>query len=236
MSEYMKILKMIEDGEISPEEGTQLLQKIGSESEKNKINELNALDILAKVESGELSADEGVQLISNKEHFSHDYREFEEQQEEQANPEPPFISDDELERWKRWWAIPMYVGVGIVILSTFWLNAAYQNSQFGFWFFCSWVPMLIGLLIISLSWSSRSGPWIHIRVRGPKERVAISIPAPMGITGWVLRNFGHYIPHLEKTSIDEILLALDNTSKQNTPLYVQVDEGEHGEHVEVFIG
>ena len=89
---------------------------------------------------------------------------------------------------------------------------------------------------MALSWRSKSGPWIHVRVRGPKENVAVSIPAPIGLTSWVLRNFGHFIPQLEKTSVDEILIALESTSKNNAPLSVVVDEGENGEHVEVFIG
>lgn len=237
MSEYMRILKMIEDGDISPEKGAELLQQVGSDPEKILNSQNRTIGILDKIENGDISADQGIALIGlNTEPNKDDSKHKQSSGDEKSQSQPPTVSEEELERWKRWWAIPMYVGVGIVIISTFWINSAYQNSQFGFWFFCSWVPMLIGLLVISLSWGSRSGPWIHVRVRGPKERVAISIPAPLGITGWALRTFGHYIPHLEKTSVDEIILALENTSKQNAPLYVQVDEGENGEHVEVFIG
>ena len=89
---------------------------------------------------------------------------------------------------------------------------------------------------MSLSWRSRSGPWIHVRVRGPRERVAISIPAPLGLASWALNTFGQFIPHLERTSVDEIITALEKSHKHDAPLYVQVDEGENGEKVEVFIG
>lgn len=237
MSDYMKILKMIEDGEISPEEGAELLQKAGEQQPNNFNEDLDTIGILEKIDSGEISADEGIGLISkNNTVKGSGSKEAEISAKESPQDKPPFITDEELERWKSWWTIPLYVGLGIVILSTFWMNAAYQQSQYGFWFFCSWIPLLIGLLLIALTWGSRSGPWIHVRVRGPKERVSISIPAPLGLTSWVLRNFGHFFPHLEKTSIDEIILALENTSKNNAPLYVQVDEGESGEHVEVFIG
>lgn len=234
MSEYMRILKMIEDGDISPEDGAKLLEQVGTSPSKDTTPRIGNLGILEKIETGELTAEEGIHLINHSQEPAPPMNELE--SDERFEPNPPVISEEELERWKRWWTIPLYVGVGIVILSTFWLNAAYQNSQFGFWFFCSWVPLIIGLLVISLSWGSRSGPWIHVRVRGPKERVAISIPAPLGITSWALRNFGHFIPQLENTAIDEILLALESTSKNNTPLYIHVNEGEQGEHVEVFIG
>jgi hypothetical protein len=132
--------------------------------------------------------------------------------------------------------IPMYVGVVIVALSTLWMNSSYQNSGYGFWFFCAWLPLLIGLLFMALSWRSRSGPWIHVRVNGPSERVAVSIPVPLKLTGWGLRTFGHYIPNLEKTSVDEILMALEETTKNGVPLYIHVDDGDDGEKVEVFIG
>jgi len=236
MSEYMRILKMIEDNEISLEEGIIMLQESGGDQGIGSDGETNPLDILSKIESGELSADEGVDLIK-KTHVSDGYSLNQTGKiENMVEHAPSRISEEELERWKKWWTIPFYIGIGVVILSSFWLNSAYQNSQFGFWFFCSWIPLLIGLLIMALSWNSKSGPWIHVRVRGPKERVAISIPAPMGITSWALRNFGHHIPRLDKTSIDEIILALQNTTKNGTPLYVHVDEGQDGEQVEVFIG
>lgn len=236
MSDYMKILKMIEDGKISPEEGTKLLQSIKTQDEEIFDSGLDTLGILEKIETGEISAKTGIQLIGEINEESNDTPKTDKNTKTEINQDRPSISKEEIERWKKWWTLPLYIGLGIVIISTFWLNAAYQNSQFGFWFFCSWIPLIIGLLLITLSWGTRNGPWIHVRVRGEKERVAFSIPAPIGLTGWILRNFGHYIPQLEKTSVDEILLALENTSKQNAPLYVQVDEGEKGEQVEIFIG
>jgi len=232
MSEYMKILKMIENGEISPEEAAQLFKNLGTDQPMQEEGELDTLGILAKIEQGEMSADQGISLIGN----SQDDQSQNDSFEEDGNRSTPFISDEELDRWKRWWTIPLYVGVGIVVLSAIWLNSAYQSSQFGFWFYCSWIPLLLGLSLIGLSWGSRSGPWIHVRVRGRRERVAVSIPAPLKLTGWALRNFGHHIPPLDKTSVDEIILALENTSKQNSPLFIQVDDGDKGEHVEVFIG
>lgn len=234
MSEYMKILKMIEDGEISPDEGARLLQEIGSGNPSPE-EPLDALGILSKIDRGEISAEEGIHLLENTQ------SETEEDDEKDAGEDEPAhmhskISNEEISKWQQWWTIPLYVGIGIVVLSVLWLNSAYQSSGYGFWFFCSWLPLSLGILLMVLSWRSKSGPWIHVRVRGPKENVAISIPAPIGLTSWALRNFGHFIPQLEKTSVDEILLALESTSKNNAPLSVVVDEGDNGEHVEVFIG
>lgn len=234
MSEYMKILKMIENGEISSDEGARLLQEVSSGSTSPK-EPLDALGILSKIDQGEISAEEGIHLLEQTP------TDFEKEgdttdSEEEATYTHSKISDEEISKWQQWWTIPLYVGMGVVVLSVLWLNSAYQNSGYGFWFFCSWLPLTLGVLLMALSWRSQSGPWIHVRVRGPKENVAVSIPAPIGLTSWALRNFGHYIPQLEKTSVDEIIIALESTSKNNAPLSVIVDEGDDGERVEVFIG
>lgn len=232
----MEILKMIENGEISMDEGIRRINELDEEiSSTPEKNNFSTLEILEKIEAGEISADEAINFISGSP--TQDEEESEENSENYDVPnQTPHISEQEMSRWKRWWTYPLYAGVGIVILSTFWLNSAYQNSGFGFWFFCAWLPLLIGLVLMALSWQSRGGPWIHVRVRGDRERVAISIPAPLGLASWGLRNFGHYIPQLEKTTVDEIILALESTTKANAPIYVQVDDGENGEKVEVFIG
>lgn len=234
MSEHMRILKMIEDGEISPDEGARLLQEAESAS-TSQTEPLDALGILSKIDQGEISAEEGIKLLESAPETIGEEAE-EDIPEAETGASSHAISDEEISKWQRWWTIPLYVGIGIVILSTVWLNATYQNSGYGFWFFCSWIPLSLGILLMALSWSSKSSPWIHVRVRGPKENVAISIPAPLGLTGWALRNFGQYIPQLERTTVDEILIALETTKQTNAPLSIIVDEGDNGEHVEVFIG
>lgn len=234
MSEHMRILKMIEDGEISPDEGARLLQEAESAS-TSQTEPLDALGILSKIDQGEISAEEGIKLLESA-HETIGEEAEEDIPEAETGASSHAISDEEISKWQRWWTIPLYVGIGIVILSTVWLNATYQNSGYGFWFFCSWIPLSLGILLMALSWSSKSSPWIHVRVRGPKENVAISIPAPLGLTGWALRNFGQYIPQLERTTVDEILIALETTKQTNAPLSIIVDEGDNGEHVEVFIG
>lgn len=223
MNDHMDILQRIENGEISPEEGARLLRESGTTTANPN------LELLARIESGESSVEE---VLAQ---FQPTTETFEEDDAPEKNA-PPMVSDAEMERWRRWWNIPFYVGIGIVVLASFWLNSAYQNSGYGFWFFCAWIPLALGLLFMALAWNSRTGPWIHVRVDGRKDRVAVSIPAPLGLTSWALNTFGSYIPHLDKTSIDEILLALDRTSSEGNPFYVNVEDGEDGEKVQVFIG
>ena len=234
MSEQIRILKMIEDGEITTEEGTRLLLEI-DQSPDTPETKTSFLKILEQIENGDLSTDEGIDQLNDAFITPQAGTETPHTGEHAEPRKPPKISDDELNRWKQWWTYPMYLGIGIVALSTLWMNSAQQNSGYGFWFFCSWLPLALGILLISLSWMSQKGPWIHVRVRGDKDNVAVSMPAPLGLLGWGLRTFGHYIPHMDRTSIDEIITALDQNVKSDTPLYINVDEGD-GEHVEIFIG
>jgi hypothetical protein len=232
MSEQMRILKMIEEGEISPEEGAKMLQEIGSQPEKS---ETTFMQILEQIEKGDLPTEEGIKWLNQAAPKEKTTVQIDlDPDDDTEHDPPPRLSDEELNRWKHWWTYPMYVGLAIVVLSALWMNSAYQGSGYGFWFFCSWFPLALGVLLISLSWLSQKGPWIHIRVSG-KDNVAISLPAPLGLAGWALRTFGGFIPYLEKTAVDEIINALDETAKSDTPLYINVDE-EDGEHVEVFIG
>jgi hypothetical protein len=234
MSEQMRILKMIEDGEVTPEEGAELLKNLGSQPAKDE-SETTFMEVLEQIESGQLSPDEGINWL-NQASAAPQARvqiEVDSDSAEETSP-PPRISDEEMNRWRTWWTYPMYAGLAIVVLAALWMNSAYQNSGYGFWFFCSWFPLALGVLFISLSWLSQKGPWIHVRVKG-KDNVAISMPAPLGLAGWALRTFGHYIPHMERTAVDEIITALDQSVSSDSPLYINVDD-EDGEHVEVFIG
>jgi hypothetical protein len=235
MSEKMKILNMIENGEISLDEGIQRIKELDELELSDSAPVYETLDILSKIESGEISATDGIDQITSKASPASKSTDEDVSLPHQAPP-AEFVNDKELARWKNWWRNLLYAGVAIAILGTLWMSSAYQNNGYGFWFFCSWIPLSIGILVTVLALKSQSGPWIHIRVRSKTDNVAISLPAPLGLTRWGLRTFGRFIPYLEHTSVDEIIYALENTSKNNSPFYVHVDEEEEGEKVEIFIG
>jgi hypothetical protein len=141
--------------------------------------------------------------------------------------------------WQRWWLIPMWIGTGITILGAGLMYWAMQATGTGLWFTCAWLPFLLGVAIMLLAWSSRSARWLHLRVHekqgGRTTRIALSIPIPLRLTAWFLRTFGKWIPHLEQTGIDEIIMALEDETSPDAPVYIEVDEGE-GERVQIYIG
>jgi hypothetical protein len=208
-TERMQILQMIEDGRISAAEGLRLLDAL-------KPPEALAQPAAETPPAGGAKAGGKGQ---------------------RAAPEP------ELDKWRRWWVAPMAVGTGIVFVSALLMYGAYQGGGFGFWFACATVPFAFGVLLMALAGFSQSARWIHIRVRrgerdtgdGPRN-IAISFPLPIRFTAWGLRTFGHLIPKLNQTGVDELVMALAEHTSADSPFFVDVDNGEGGEKVQVYIG
>jgi hypothetical protein len=222
-SERIQILEMIEKGVISAEEGIRLLNSLEGEPGSDEVAAIGTT--VSDSAEGNSSAAPEVTV--------------EEPAPGSKAPPAPSEFDNETRKWRRWWWIPLTVGIGITAISGLLMLLAYQSSGFGFWFACLWFPLLLGVVIISLAAASRTTRWLHVRVhQEPGEwpqTIAISLPIPIRFTAWLLRIFRPYIRGMDRTSIDEVILALEKTSPDQ-PFYVRVDEGESGERVEVYIG
>ncbi len=222
-AERLQILEMIEKGVISAAEGVRLLNSLQGEPEEVEAPQISPA---APSAYGPSPAPEVI--------------------EEEPIPEtrPSAASTDfdaETRKWRRWWWIPLTVGLSITIVSGLLMWQAYQSGGFGFWFACLWFPLILGIIIISLAAASRTTRWLHVRVHqeaGEWPRtIAISLPIPIRFAAWVLRIIKPYIHNrdFEKANLDELILALEKTSPEQ-PFYVNVDEGDSGEKVEVYIG
>ncbi len=229
-SERTKILDMIEDGIITAEEGLRLIQVLddsvaGVSSVPKAESQPPSTEPLST--SGEGLEAEPTQVWDDAEVIDHE-----------PPPAPPDLA--EIKKWKRWWVIPLWIGAGITVMGGLLMYWAFSASGFGFWFACAWFPFLLGVAVLALAWGSRTTPWLHIRVHqkpGEKpEKIAISFPIPIRLTAWGLRTFGHHLPNIDATGLDEIILAMGDTADAGTPFFVDVDEGEDGERVQVFIG
>ncbi|MBI1794230.1 MAG: hypothetical protein HYR70_08555 [Chloroflexi bacterium] len=205
--------------------------------------------ILKMVENGKISAEEAMNLIRALDESSVEMEVIESAPASSSGFETGFESEKpnaaEFEKVarqaRRLWQIPLWIGVGITILSAYWLYTLVNASNFGFWFYCAWLPLLLGVLLLALFAGSRTSRWLYVKVQqaegsdGPRN-ITLGFPFPLGLAGWFLRNFGHNIEGLSRTSVDEIIQILSNGFSAKEPLIVNVDEGEHGERVQVYIG
>jgi SHOCT-like domain len=223
-SERLQILEMIEKGVISASEGVRLLNSLLGEPAEDNIPRLGTAPSIAGEPQGTSPAPEVIE---------------ENPLPEKKSSSAPFDYEAGIQKWRRWWWIPLTGGIVITVASAVLMFFAYQASGAGFWFACLWFPLLLGVVVISLAAASRTARWLHVRVHQEKgewpKTIAISMPLPVRFVAWILRTFRPHIPNLDKTSLDEVILALNKTSPDQ-PFYVNVDEGESGEKVEVFIG
>lgn len=233
-SERSKILEMIESGTITAEEGFTLLNALDETSETVSEVDIEIEGELPPPFPDSIVEDIELDEIKNKTETDDGSTEV-----VQSKPEPP--STEDMEKWKRWWVIPLWIGAGITVIGGLLMYWAYRAADgFGFWFACAWFPFLLGVGVLALAWGSKTSPWLHVRVQqapGEKpQRIAISFPLPVRLTVWVFRIFGHYIPNMEGVDLEEIILVLKDVARDGTPFFVDVDEGERGEKVQVFIG
>ena len=179
--------------------------------------EQEAMDILRQVENGELDAETAATLL-----------------EEEPAPEVVERASDIPNRWSGWWLIPFAVTL-IVIAAGIAIG-----QQGGWWWLLAGPLLLVGGVVLILLLASIGSPWVHIRVHTGQDswprRIAISLPLPLRVSAWGLRMFGVYIPGLEHTSLDELLLALDEGFSTGEPIQIDIDEGESGERVQIYLG
>jgi len=197
--------------------------------------------ILKMVEDGKISAEEAMQLI----------RALGEAESAEAGTEiletlagpgversgPEF--DEVRARARRFASIPLWTGVFVTLLSSYWLFALVQKSNYGFWFACAWFPMLLGVLLVALSASGSNARWLYVNVEQAAGEwpghITLGFPLPLGLASWALRNFGHYARGMDEARVADILSLLVGVDSQE-PIIVNVDEGERGERVQVYIG
>jgi len=197
------------------------------------------LEVLRKVENGTLSVEEGADRIAELEH--------EDSRSGASVPTPTVSSDEPLQKhetsgcWKAAWSMILVGGAVLSGFSAFWMYQGYEKNHFGWGFWLSWIPMLIGIALMLLGWALMESPWMHVRVHGMehykhKGIYVFSMPVPFNIARWAMNNFGQYMP--DEVHTDEVLEILDQAEasiRKGEPFQVQVDTEKDGTKVDVFI-
>jgi len=206
-NERLEILEMIQRGTISPKEGLKLIQALGEEWDEEALEEQSS----------------GPGIV-----------------ETQSLAFTPEFEGEDLSQWKSWWVIPFWIGVGLTALGGALMYWAWSVKGMGIGFLLAWIPFLIGVGTMVLGWNSKTGPWIHIRIQqAPGEkpgRIAISLPIPIRFFAWTVRTFGGFIKGVDVAGVDEVILALENSSPGEPPVSIDITDKEDGEIVKVFIG
>ncbi len=221
-----KVFDMVEQGKISAEEALRLINALKS---GEKTAEEPVYSDTAEAEAIELDSPQVAEEV------------FVPETSDLKEPQSPQIPEEEIKRMKqlkRWWVLPFGIGLLIMTMGAIWMFMGYNAAGFGWGFWLAWLPFLLGIGIIVISFQSSRSVWIHVRIHqspGERpERIVISLPLPLNLARWVLRTFGDKIPGVKDQPVQEYASILENLSPE-APFYVHVQEDD-GEEVEVFIG
>ncbi|UCF61555.1 MAG: hypothetical protein JSV37_02420 [Anaerolineaceae bacterium] len=214
-----EILKKLEEGNIDVEEAIRQLSGGGEEPSQEKALDAKPEDVLDQLEKGAIDVEQAIQRLSDEGERDPGVK--------SAVPKAP-------RRWRAWWLIPFSIGIGLTI-------AGAGVATIGGWYWLLAAPLLlVGIALFTLSAATSNSPWVHVRVNTGQERwprrIAISLPIPIRLTASILRAFAPKINGFEETGIDELLIALDEGLLSDSPIFVEVYEGEGGEKVEVYLG
>ncbi|HEY2980061.1 MAG TPA: hypothetical protein VGJ22_02685 [Anaerolineales bacterium] len=216
--ERKRILKMVEDGKITAEGALTLIKAIDEHAAAEALDEA--------YETGETGPAAGSGRGASSAHFSSS-------------------SAPELERTaaqaRRLAQIPLWSGITLVVLSASGMYAVMRNAGMNFWFYFLMVVLLLGVALSAFGAWSRSARWLFVHVEQSEyhewpRRILLGLPLPLELAGWFLRTFGNRIEGLQNTAVDEVVQAISLTKGMHEPLIVNVEEGEGGERVQVYIG
>jgi hypothetical protein len=199
------------------------------------------LEILKRVQDGTLTAEEGSDLISILDRG----REVE-TEAEVLEPEPLPINTEEVETpkvsfwWKAPWSIVLIGGAVLTGFSALWAYRGYERAGLGWGFWLSWIPFIIGVLLMVLGWNLMESPWLHLNVyskdEGKFRRIHFAIPLPLRLISWGFRTFRQHIPaDIKDKGVEEMLVEINDAIKRGEPFEIDVDDKEDGDQVHITI-
>ena len=206
---------------MSSEERKKILQMVAD----GKINAEEAATLMRALDD---SVEEQIQVIEAGPSFG-----------SEKTDAPEF--DQVRRRANRFSSAFLSIGIIFTVLSAWAMFGIQKNNGLNFWFFCMTMPLFLGILLTMLGAGSRTSRWMYVNVDRSHQtefprNITIAFPLPLGLVAWFLKNFGGSISGLKKTNVDEIIQAIAMAKNITEPLIVNVDDGDDGEKVQVFIG
>jgi len=192
--------------------------------------------ILKMVESGRITAEEGATLlgmVSESEVTDSNWM------QQEKTPSAAKEQDEGEHGWphtRPYWLYPLSGGLLLLLVGGAVVTTMYQQSRVGVWtWLFGWIPLFLGLFVVTVAAWARTAHWIHLRVIGRHERIVLSFPLPLGLSAFVISIARRFIPKLRETSIDEVILALRDGLSNGQPIMIEVQDEVEGEHVQIHI-
>jgi hypothetical protein len=169
------------------------------------------LHILKMVEAGQIGAEEATRLLAALEVAEPEVVEEAEISAQDRDPRPE-------DRWARFWIYPLLAGGAVLIVGSLITGLVYAADA-------------------ARAWWTRRAKWLHLRVsEGSGRKIAFSFPLPLSLAAWGLRIAQPFVPQLKETGVDDLIIALRDNATRDEPLFIDVQDGEDGERVQLYIG
>jgi uncharacterized membrane protein HdeD (DUF308 family) len=196
------------------------------------------LKVLKMVETGQIDVQEATMLLAALEEAeAPDRPEASSETLAQATGPAQESGQRRENRWASLWIYPLMAGGVVLILGSLVIGLVYATGAALGWLVCGWLPMLSGLMIVFLALWSRQASWMHLRIsEGGRRKMALSFPLPLTLVAWAVRIAEPFIPQLQKTGVDDLIVALRASGSRGEPIFIDVQDDEEGERVELYIG
>jgi len=226
MEERLRILELIEAGEISVEEGVRRLQALPDTAGALESPAAPA-DTARAPESPVAPADVAEAVEPPPAPAS-----------TVAAPEPQAqpVAHVTRPRWVQWlWQVVFWPAVALVAGGGLLVTAVYAWEVPAGWLVLGWLLFALGVLGVLLGWWMQRAHWFYLRVREPGSNIFMAFPLPLGPIAWLLRIARPFVPQLKETGVDELILAMHEELRGGGSFTVEVNEGA-GEQVRIYFG
>ena len=207
--ERRKILQMVQDGKISPEQASSLMRALEVDASAKAPEE--------KMEVFEMGAGSGAE----------------------RNEAPEFEEIKARARRFAMVPLWIGVAITVMSAWAIYSVQQSAGMNFWFFLLMIPLLVGVLLIALGASGQSSRWLYVNVDRRnahdGPRN-ITLGFPLPLGLTAWFLRNFGHNMRGMKNTNVDEIIQILDATGKSGAPLIINANDNEDGEHVQVYIG
>ncbi len=206
-SEREHVLRMIEDGKISAEEGLRLMQAL----ESTPLDEDAAPELIGETPAPPPPASDDATQRAFQAHINKLRRLW----------LIPLLLGIAITIPCAWW---MFQNVQTGLNGWF---------IFPFFFFLAGV----GLIALGAGSRTARWLYLDLKEpRGADfRRIHFAFPIPTGLIRWGMQTFGHQMPARQRSMADQVLEAIFESDVLNAPLVLDVKE-EDGQHVRLYIG
>jgi hypothetical protein len=141
--------------------------------------------------------------------------------------------------WRALWGIVLWLGVAFLSLSGYWLYSSYARSGMGVGFWFALFFLLLSMAIIFLGWQITASRWALIRLRGhddeKEKEFDLWAPLPFNIARWFFRTFGASLSDSVKfQNMEEIFDEMEKSMEPGEPFVIDL-EGEKGSQANINI-